>query len=162
ERLVAALRAAQQAGGDIRGMQSAAILVVPAESTGDDWTDIRVDLRVEDHDNPVDELARLVTLHRAYDHMNRGDLAMEKMDVESALREYSTALQLAPDNSEMAFWTGVSLVNAGRLTDSLPYFRQAFADTESGADWRELLRRLPDSKLFPKDPALLQRVLDVH
>ncbi|KAA3625956.1 MAG: DUF1028 domain-containing protein, partial [Bacteroidetes bacterium] len=91
ERLVLALEAAQEAGGDLRGKQSAAILVVAPEATGNSWIDRRVDLRVEDHPTPVKELRRLLKVHTAYTHMNNGDLAIEHGDVDKALKEYSAA-----------------------------------------------------------------------
>jgi len=103
ERLVASLRAAQDEGGDIRGCQSAAVLIVRATSNGRRWEDRLVDLRVEDHVTPVDELDRLVRLHAAYDHMNAGDAAMIKKDADAAMREYASAHQLAPDKSEITF-----------------------------------------------------------
>src|SRR6185503_283488 len=76
ERLLAALEAAQKEGGDIRGQQSAAILVVRAKSTGHVWEDRLVDLRVEDSLHPIEELRRLYLVHEAYEHMNAGDLAV--------------------------------------------------------------------------------------
>ena len=85
ERLVAALEAAQAQGGDIRGKQSAALLVVRGKSTGNIWEDRLVDLRVEDHAEPVQEIKRLLRMHRAYDHMNAGDLAIEHDDEAGAL-----------------------------------------------------------------------------
>jgi len=158
-RLASALLAAQAAGGDVRGMQSAAILVVRAETTGAPWEDRLVDLRVEDHQQPVSELVRLLKLHAAYEHMNAGDVAIEHGDVEKALHEYRSALELSPGDSEMAFWTGVSLANAGIIDESISYFRTAFSDPDERADWRALLRRLPDSKLFTDDDELINRIL---
>ncbi len=159
-RLASALLAAQAVGGDVRGMQSAAILVVRAETTGAPWEDRLVDLRVEDHPQPVSELVRLLKLHAAYEHMNAGDVAIEHGDVDKALTEYRSALELSPGDSEMAFWTGVSLANAGMIDESLPYFRMAFSDPDDRADWRALLQRLPESNLFADDPELIERILD--
>jgi len=80
ERLVAALEAAEAEGGDIRGKQSAALLVVKGESSGKIWEDRLIDLRVEDHPEPVKEIKRLLRVYRAYEHMNAGDVAVEKGD----------------------------------------------------------------------------------
>jgi len=159
DRLVAALVGAQAVGGDIRGMQSAAVLVVRAQSTGKIWEDRLVDLRVEDHTNPVKEIGRVLRLHEAYEHMNAGDLAIEKDDMDTAIAEYGAAQRMAPHVAEMAFWTGVTLASAGKVDESIPHFRKAFADTTPRADWVELLKRLPASKLFPDDPALIKRIL---
>ena len=158
-RLLAALQAAQREGGDIRGMQSAALLVVSGEPTGVAWNDRIYDLRIEDHPRPVEELARLLHLARAYRHMNAGDAALTEGDVERALREYATAESMVPDsatNGEMVFWHAVTLASLGRVDQALPYFRRAFAQD---ANWRELLRRLPAANQFPDDPALLRRIL---
>ena len=76
ERMLAALDAARRAGGDVRGKQSAAILVVRARATEKPWTDRLIDLRVEDHPEPLRELRRLLTMHREYELMNRGDDAL--------------------------------------------------------------------------------------
>lgn len=160
ERMLAALRAAEAAGGDVRGKQSAAILVVRAVASGNSWEDRVVDLRVEDHADPVAELDRLLRLHRAYQHMNEGDLSMEKQDIEGALKSYSAARALAPDNAEMVFWTAVSLVNAGTVDEAMPLFAEAFKDTKG--DWKATLQRLPKSGLFPEDAAIMERVLAVN
>jgi uncharacterized Ntn-hydrolase superfamily protein len=86
---------AQAAGGDIRGRQSAALIVVTGKPTGKPWVDRTFDLRVDDHAEPLKELRRLVVLQRAYNHMNAGDLAVERKDNQGALREYSAAAALA-------------------------------------------------------------------
>jgi uncharacterized Ntn-hydrolase superfamily protein len=156
ERMLAALEAAESVGGDIRGKQSAAILIVSSQSTGRPWIDRKMDLRVEDHPAPLEELRRLMKVHRAYEHMNNGDLAVEKNDVDGALREYSAAEGLMPDNLEMKFWHAVSLVNAGRLEQSLPLFRAVF---KTDRNWAELTPRLPAVELLKVDEAGLKRIL---
>jgi uncharacterized Ntn-hydrolase superfamily protein len=123
ERLVATLEAAENEGGDIRGKQSAALLVVRGKPSGNVWEDRLIDLRIEDHPNPVKEMKRLLKVHRAYEHMNAGDVAIEKGDEELALQEYSTAQQMQPENAEMKYWHAVSLVNIGKLEEALPMFR---------------------------------------
>lgn len=157
QRLLAALEAAQRTGGDIRGKQSAAILIVKGESSGRPWDDRVVELRIEDHADPIAELRRVLTLHEAYERMNAGDAAIEKGDTEGALREYGAALTLAPQSAEMAFWTGVSLVNAKKVDEAMPMFDRAFADP--GGQGRELVRRLPASGLLPDDPAIIQKIV---
>jgi uncharacterized Ntn-hydrolase superfamily protein len=158
ERLLAALDAAQAEGGDIRGSQSAAILIVKGTSSGRPWADKVLDLRVEDHPRPLAELRRLVHLGRAYAHMNAGDEALALNDLDGALARYSAAQEMAPDsltNGEMAFWQAVTMVGAGKVDESLPYFRRAFAQDRN---WAELLRRLPRAGLFPDDAALIARI----
>ena len=163
ERMLAALDAAQSVGGDIRGKQSAALIVVNAKSTGRSWQDRAFDLRIDDHAEPLAELRRLVALQRAYNHMNAGDLAVEHKDNEAALREYSAAAAIATKTpgiaqtrlAEMTFWHAVALVNMQRLDEALPLFAKAFA-IEPG--WRELTPRLPHSGLLPDDKALIARI----
>jgi len=158
DRLMAALEAVEKEGGDIRGRQSAAIIVVNGKPSGQAWRDRIVDLRVEDHPDPIAELKRLVKLHRAYEHMNRGDEYMAQDDVESALKEYSTAEQLAPDNVEMVFWHAVTLASLDRVEESLPLFKKVF---KADYNWAILLPRLPKSGLLPDKPALIEKILSV-
>jgi uncharacterized Ntn-hydrolase superfamily protein len=155
ERMLAALDAAEKAGGDIRGRQSAALLVVSGKPTGKPWVDRRFDLRVEDHPQPLVELRRLVVLQRAYLHMNAGDEAIEKKDFATALKEYGAARQLAPHIVEMPFWEAVSLANAGKVDESLPLFKEAF---EKEPIWADLVPRLVPAKLLPDDPAMLEKI----
>jgi uncharacterized Ntn-hydrolase superfamily protein len=156
ERMLAALDAAQSVGGDIRGRQSAALIVVASKATGRPWTDRIFDLRVDDHSEPLKELRRLVTLQRAYNHMNAGDLAVEKKDNEGALREYGAAEKLVPDSAEMIYWHAVALVNMGRVDDSLPLFRKVFAMDKN---WATLTPRLPKSGLLPDDDKVTKKIL---
>jgi uncharacterized Ntn-hydrolase superfamily protein len=156
ERMLAALDAAQAAGGDIRGRQSAALIVVTGKPTGQAWKNRTFDLRVDDSPQPLVELRRLVRLQRAYNHMNAGDLAVEKKDNEGALREYGAAEQLVPGSAEMIYWHAVALVNMGRVDESLPLFRKVFA---MDRNWITLTPRLPKSGLLPDDPKLIDRIV---
>jgi uncharacterized Ntn-hydrolase superfamily protein len=159
ERLLAALDAGQAEGGDIRGSQSAAIIVVKGTSTGRPWADKLFDLRVEDHPQPLKELRRLVHLGRAYLHMNAGDDAVTVNDVEKAVTEYATAERMVPDsltNGEMVFWHAVMLANVGKVEEALPLFRRAFAQDRN---WMELVKRLPRAGQLPNDPRLIERIL---
>ena len=158
ERMLAALDAAQAAGGDIRGRQSATLIVVTGKPTGQAWKDRTFDLRVDDSPEPLQELRRLVRLQRAYNHMNAGDLAVEKKDNEGALREYGAAERLVPNNAEMIYWHAVALVNMGRVEESLPLFRKVFA---MDRNWITLTPRLPKSGLLPDDPKLIDRIVSV-
>lgn len=145
DRVVKVLLAAQEAGGDIRGQQSAALIVVNAEKVAAPWLDKKIDLRVDDHQAPLEELERLLRVHKAFDHLNSGDLAIEEGDMKLALEEYSAAEKMFPDNLEMKFWKAVTLSNNNRLDEALPIFKEVFAKDEN---WRELTRRLPASDLL--------------
>ncbi|WBO85872.1 DUF1028 domain-containing protein [Hymenobacter yonginensis] len=158
ERMLAALDAAQAAGGDVRGRQSAALLVVRAKPGAGIWEDRLVDLRVDDAAEPLKELRRLLSLHRAYEHMNAGDLAVEKNDVPGAIREYEAAERLFPNNLEMRYWHAISLANKEQVPAALkllaPIFRQE-------PNWRELTGRLPNVGLLTVSAAELKQILSL-
>jgi uncharacterized Ntn-hydrolase superfamily protein len=164
ERMLAALDAAQGEGGDLRGKQSAALIVVREKATGRSWQDRLFDVRVDDAAAPLAELRRLVALQRAYNHMNAGDLAVEQKDAEAALREYKAAETLAantPGNApsrlaEMTYWHAVSLVGMGKIDDALPLFARAFTIEPA---WRELTPRLVKAGLLPNEQATIDRIL---
>jgi len=157
DRMLAALDAAQAAGGDARGKQSAALVVVKAKGTGRPWVgaDKLFELRIEDHPQPLVELRRLLRLQRAYGHANRGDELMTEKKVDEALVEYAAASKLAPEIVELPFWHAVTLASIGREAEAAPIFRAVFAKEPL---WLEMLGRLPAAGLFPNDPALLARV----
>lgn len=159
ERLLAALDAAEAEGGDIRGRQSAAILVVKATSSGRPWADKVFDLRVEDHPEPLQELRRLVGVQRAYNHMSTGDDCVAVKDWACAEREYGAAEAVQPGNAEMAFWHAVALASNGRLSTARPLFKRAF---DADRRWRELVSRLPGVEQLPKDPKLLEQILAIR
>lgn len=156
ERMLASLEAAQKAGGDIRGRQSASLLVVRGKATGNPADDCLVDLRVDDSTDPLAELKRLLRVHRAYEHMNKGDLAIEKGDMATALKHYSSAERMLPENEEMLFWHAIALANNGRLKEALPLFRKVFLQN---ANWRELASRLVPLKLLKVSRKQLDRIL---
>lgn len=155
DRMLAALEAAERAGGDIRGRQSAALLIVSETSTGKPWVDRVFDVRVDDSDDPLGDLRRLVRLQRAYNHMNRGDELAGEKRWEEAMEEYSAGAALAPEIEELRFWVAVTLFSAGREEAALPIFREVFA---INPDWVEVARRLPESELLPNDPEKLERI----
>jgi uncharacterized Ntn-hydrolase superfamily protein len=139
ERLLAALDAAEGEGGDVRGRQSAALTVVPAE--GEAWQ-ARFDLRVEDHHDPVAELRRLVVLARAYELAGQADELMASDRAGEAGPLYERAAELAPDSHELLFWAGLAQAHAGDLERGMAAVRRAI---EIHPDWRTLLDRLsPD------------------
>jgi uncharacterized Ntn-hydrolase superfamily protein len=157
-RMMAALEAAEGEGGDIRGRHSAALLVVSGDATEPSWGGRIFDLRVEDQEEPLVELRRLLTVARAYRLMNEGDEHMTNGEVEKAIAAYSGAETLVPDSHEMIFWHAATLAADGRVEESLPLFEKAF---HMWPLWRELVQRLPASGLLPEDPELMERILSV-
>jgi uncharacterized Ntn-hydrolase superfamily protein len=158
ERMLAALDAAQAAGGDIRGKQSAAIVVVSGTPTGNSWVDRVVDLRVDDSKEPLKELRRLLVLRRGYDHIDAARLAQRNGEDERALTEFRAASALVPDSAELIFWHAVALVRMKRVDDALPLFRRVF---QLDMAWIEVPARLAKVGLIPNDPAMIQRIVDL-
>lgn len=158
ERLLLSLEAAQAAGGDIRGKQSAALLIVPAASRNEPWNERTVDLRVEDSPDPIKELRRLYTVQVAYEHMNNGDLAVEKNNMEKAMQEYHAAMKMFPQNLEMQYWTAITLANNKQVDKALPMLKTVFA---KDPNWKELTRRLAKAGLLTVSEADLKRILNL-
>jgi uncharacterized Ntn-hydrolase superfamily protein len=159
DRMLAALEAAEAEGGDIRGRQSAALIVVRGKATaGEPWRDRLVDLRVDDHAQPLAELERLLTLHRAYDEMNQGDEAVAKEDFAAALGHYTRASQLVPTIVELPFWQAVTLFVGGQEEKALAIFKDVFAREER---WARLVPRLPAAGVLPDDPVKIEKILSV-
>lgn len=140
ERMIAVLRAAENTGGDIRGKQSAALVVFAAEATTEPWNDKLIDLRVDDSDNPIKEIDRLLKVYRAYDYMNQGDLYVEKNDMKRAMEAYNAAMRMFPKNLEMQYWTAVTLANDKQIEKASEMLQEIYAQDKN---WRELTRRLP-------------------
>ena len=155
DRLLAALRAAEAEGGDFRGRQASALLIVPAKGEGKPWAERTFDLRVEDHPDPVGELARLARLQRAYLRMNEGDAFAAVNKWREAKDAYEAAAALAPHIAELPFWKAVGLAMAGRVDEALPVFKAVFAKEPV---WRSAVRRLAKVKMLPQDEAVLKRI----
>lgn len=156
ERMIVALEAAQVAGGDIRGKQSAAVLVVSGKPTGKVWLDRKVDIRVDDHEEPLKEIRRLWEVHQAYEYMNAGDVALETGNYEKASVLYQKAEEMFPDNLEMQYWHAVNLANTGRMEEALPMFKAIFA---KDANWKELTPRLIENEVLKVTEAELQKII---
>jgi len=155
-RMIAALKAAQGEKGDIRGSQSAAILIVKGEATGNSWEDIVMDLRVEDNPNPVAELERLVNVQKAYDFMNNGDLAMEAGDSKKAEVLYLSAQKMFPDNLEMKYWYAINLLNNKEFDKAHPILKDIFKQDEN---WKTLTSRIVKNKLLIISEEELEKVM---
>ncbi|MDP2965421.1 MAG: DUF1028 domain-containing protein [Pelolinea sp.] len=157
-RMLAALYAAQAAGGDIRGKQSAAMLVAKGEKSDEPWRHVLVNLRVDDHPEPLMELERLLKINKAFDLMNEGDALLAKDLNEAAREKYSLAAAIAPDIEELPFWQAVTFADTGRIEEALPIFKKVF---QKNKGWAELVRRLPPSGLLKDDMDMMKRILAV-
>jgi len=156
ERMLSAMEAAQNEGGDIRGKQSVAILVVKGKSTGNSWEDKIVDLRIEDHENPLKEMRRILNIHKAYDFMNKGDLAVEVGNNDLAKEHYQNAQKLNPDNLEMKYWYAITLANNGELEEAKRILKEIFKQNNQ---WKVLIPRLIKPKLLLISDKDLQEIL---
>jgi uncharacterized Ntn-hydrolase superfamily protein len=150
ERMMAALEAAEAEGGDIRGRQSAAMLVVSGSGTGRPWEDRLIDLRIEDAPEPLHELKRLIPIRRAYDADAKADQLDEAGDVAGAAAKRQEAFDLAPDNVELRFWAGVAMATSGDLDGASALIREAAAEDPR---WLETLRRLVTIDRLPAEKA---------
>jgi uncharacterized Ntn-hydrolase superfamily protein len=155
ERMLSALDAAQSEGGDVRGMQSAALLIVSGESNLEPWKGVLVDLRVEDHPEPLVELRRLYNTQLAYEYMNKGDDLLSKGDADAAFTAYDTAANLAPHLLELPFWQAVTLIETGREEQAFPILKKVIS---AEPDWLLLIERLPAAGLLRDDPELMQKI----
>jgi len=139
ERMMAALEAAEAEGGDIRGRQSAAMLVVSGRGTGRPWEDRLIDLRVEDAPEPLHELSRLIPIRRADDADAKADQLDEAGDAAGAAAKRQEAFELAPQIVELRFWAGVAMATTGDVDGAGALIGEAVAED---ARWLETLRRL--------------------
>jgi uncharacterized Ntn-hydrolase superfamily protein len=155
ERLLAALEAGQRAGGDIRGQQSAAIVIVSGKRSTKPWQDRVMDLRVEDSPRPIAELKRLVRVWRAYRNVDQGDVYVTEGKIEDAMKAYAEGARLAPGNDEILFWQAATLWKMGREREATPLFRKVFARDRR---WVALVPRLIPADLLANDPAAIRRI----
>jgi uncharacterized Ntn-hydrolase superfamily protein len=150
-RLLAALYAGEAAGGDVRGRQSAALVVVAPR--GEPW-ERQVELRLEDHPEPLRELRRLLSLHDAYRLATEGDNLVAEHNYKEAGERYGRASELAPDNHELLFWSGLAIAQGGELEQGVDRVRRAI-ELEPG--WAELLPRL-EPEIAPAAAAVRERL----
>ena len=155
ERMMASLEAAEDEGGDIRGKQSASMLVVSGEPTGIPWEDTVMDIRVDDHTEPLIELRRLIRIHKAYQHANMGDKFMEDKKIDEAMLQYEKATSLYPKNPELPYWSAVTLASTGNIDAALPIFSDVFSKSPK---LKDLTPRLVISGLLPDDQELIERI----
>jgi uncharacterized Ntn-hydrolase superfamily protein len=162
QRMLAALEAAEAEGGDIRGKQSAALVVMENRLTSAPWQNRIFDLRVDDSPQPLPELRRLLNVARAYRQAGIAYAIIEDETrgpdrYDQALQIFEAAPQLMPDNPEQLFWFAVNLINTGFVEEAVPRFREVF---QAQPMWRQLPPRLVPAGLLPDDPALLKRIIE--
>ncbi len=156
ERLVATLEAGQRAGGDVRGKQSSCLLVVSKETSTNTWSGRLVDLRVEDHQNPIVEQKRLLRIHRGYEWANKGDEMLNDGKFDKSLEAYEKAHLFAPEIEELQFWQAVSLVQSNRIKEAKPIFAKVFRKNKN---WIQVLKSLPQVGMLRSDTESLRAIL---
>lgn len=157
ERMMVALEAAEKVGGDIRGRQSAAMVIVKGQPSGKTWNDYVINLRVEDHPEPLQELRRLIRLRRAYNLVDQGDAYITEKKLAEAAKAYDEGAKLAPDVVELQFWAAITMYQNDRKPEALALFKKVFARE---ARWVPLVERLSrlGPPLFPNDPKAVAEV----
>ncbi|MEM0118019.1 MAG: DUF1028 domain-containing protein [Conexivisphaerales archaeon] len=155
DRILASLYAGQKAGGDIRGMQSAAILVVKLKRSSEPWLDKIVDLRVEDSSKPLEELTRILTVHKAYVHADKGDAFLSEGKLEEAMKEYKRAFEFAPANEELRYWYAIGLLNSGKINEGL---RELKAVYDTNPEMKRITPKLPNYGMLKVDEKLLKEI----
>lgn len=158
ERLLLTLEAAENAGGDIRGRQAAAMIIVTAKSTGNYTHDRIFDLRVDDHPQPLEELRRLVNTGRAYQHMNRGDDVFTQGNFSEAVIEYKRSENILPGLIEAKFWQAVALTAGDNLDEARTIFADVFFIEPK---WRKMVKRLPKAGILPDNPTLIEDITSI-
>jgi uncharacterized Ntn-hydrolase superfamily protein len=156
ERMVGALEAAEEAGGDIRGKQSSAILVVSPELKPTYWEGRLIELRVEDHPAPVPELRRLLRYQRGYEWANKGDEYLTAKDYPRALDAYSKALSLVPEIDELKYWVGIGLLSSGRTEEGVEMLKKVIAKDRN---WAEVTKGIAKVRSPAIAPEILSRLL---
>jgi len=156
ERVLAAMNAAEAQGGDIRGKQSAVLVVVKGAASQQPWRDELINLQVADHPDPLGELQRLLQLHRAYELMNQGDVAMEENDMSKAVMLYGEAQKLSPENQEMKYWHAITLANNGSFDEAKVILEEVFTNEPQ---WKLLTQRLPEVGLLSISEDQLRELL---
>lgn len=160
DKMIAALEAAQALGGDIRGKQSASLLIVKGTATGKPWLDRKVDLRVDDHLTPIPELKRLYQVHRAYHSMNLGFHFLGKNDLLAAGDYFNEAQALYPENQEIMFWYAVELANRGALDTALPVFKKIF---QKEASWKtKMIPRIVKAGVLVVNEETLNKIMSTN
>ena len=158
DRMMASLEAAENEGGDLRGKQSASMLIVTGNPTGVAWKDIVMDIRIDDHKEPLKELKRLIRINRAYKHANKGDHYLELEKIDEAMAEYEKASYYYPENPELPYWSAITLAGIGDLDKALPIFEEVFYREPN---LRTLTPRLVNSGILPNDDDLIEAIMNV-
>ena len=158
DRMMASLEAAEKEGGDLRGKQSASMLIVTGNPTGIVWKDILMDIRIDDHKEPLKELKRLIRINRAYKHANKGDHYLELEQIDDAMTEYKKASYYYPENPELPYWSAVTLAGIGDLDKALPIFEDVF---QKEPNLKTLTPRLVNSGILPNDNDLIEAIMNV-
>jgi len=156
ERLVAALEAGEEAGGDARGKQSAAILVVAPKLFPNDWSGRLVELRVEDHPTPVPELKRLLRYQRGYEWVNKGDDLLTSKKYTGALKAYTKGLELVPEVLELKYWVGLSMLGTKEKAMGIDMLKEVFAEDPN---WVKITRGIIKTRTLPIRPIVAKRLL---
>ena len=153
DRLLAAMEAAENEGGDLRGKQAASLIVVPGEASGVPQLDRSIDLRVDDHTEPVGEIRRLLSYSRAHERANHATEKAMANELPSALAELDTCCAAHPNEPEFLFRRGLVLLMLGQTNQAQEALQRAHAIHPG---WSELLLRFADAGIIPVQREMLK------
>ncbi len=156
ERLVSALEAGERAGGDARGRQSSALLVVDGKPRKAAWQGRMVELRVEDNPEPNKELKRLLRYQRGYEWVDKGDNFLSSKRYKDALEAYGRGLELVPEVRELRFWVGISMLKTREKDKGLKMLREVFREEP---EWAKITRRMSEARTLAIDKRSLALLL---
>lgn len=156
ERLISALKAAERVGGDVRGPRAAALIVVAGERTAQPWSDYLINLRVDDHPNPVGELERLLEYNGFFSRADRAFAEALAGNMKAALAEFALLERERAEDCDVAFRHGVLLALDGQVSHARTRLNVCY---KSDAGWRDAVSRLPAAGFLPADPDMLAQLL---
>lgn len=142
DRLLEALRAAEAEGGDVRGRQSAAMMITPrvgAVGNDEERPYLGLDLRVDDHSEPVRELGRLLNVCRAQEELRASHQRIRKGGTWSGeLASFERLRALAPEDALVTYWCAVILFGVGSSAEG----RELLSTLRRGSGhWDEVAAR---------------------
>jgi uncharacterized Ntn-hydrolase superfamily protein len=156
ERLLVALEAAQAAGGDLRGKQSAAMLIVGPELKPNYWEGRLLELRIEDHPEPLKELRRLLRYQQGYRWVDQGDNHLSSNRLEEALEAYSKGMELVPEVIELKYWVAIGLLSSGKdKKRGLKMLKEVCAGDKN---WVQVTKGIVKIGQPPLDPEVLRQI----
>jgi uncharacterized Ntn-hydrolase superfamily protein len=152
DRLVAAMEAAEREGGDLRGKQAAGLIVVSGKPSGVSKLDRVVDVRVDDHPEPVDEIKRLLQYARAHQCVRQATDKVVAGDFDGALTDLDVCCAAYPDEPQFLFRRALVLLPLGRVEEAREMVQRVHSIHPG---WSEILLRFADAGVISVSPEIV-------